>query len=461
MCEEKKYNIDLKSIDSNFRFNLNAINHKTGNKFKLLPYTVKDEKAILDFEGVVGSFSRIISNKELKGDFNPDTFIDDVADEIAEFEGLDSRDVFKDIIRTMFIDGKGLVDFNIKTMNYIASTSVDEKIAKFLYSIFFDESLKALSKKYYDKDSENLLYRLVLNALPDLNDTNVSDNEYDCYIPFIKRLFIEDFKFLIENEELYKVSLKRFLEYYYMFYVSQLAMKLSKFKDADLENPEKLYYTLSWESTSKNRTAYRFGLEKLENIVNPLFSHAVTLEILNHHGLNKQLGYVDLFKTYQSMDSEEIYNQIKSAYDNYINGINDTDWTGFISKESKTDNKAFDYVLKLFEAVEYQFRVSKRKSAYDGYAMWYKKFVKSAFGKKRGPLGYNLNITEEDIILMTKICIKDKGRLKLNFLFDEFEVRGLFFDRDSKMKIIQLYEKLNLLEKKSDSGDAQYVRSIL
>ncbi|HBI7101806.1 TPA: DNA phosphorothioation-dependent restriction protein DptG, partial [Clostridium perfringens] len=27
--------------------------------------------------------------------------------------------------------------------------------------------------------------------------------------------------------------------------------------------------------------------------------------------------------------------------------------------------------------------------------------------------------------------------------------------------IIQLYEKLNLLEKKSDSGDAQYVRSVL
>ena len=46
-------------------------------------------------------------------------------------------------------------------------------------------------------------------------------------------------------------------------------------------------------------------------------------------------------------------------------------------------------------------------------------------------------------------------------LFEEFEKRGISFDRDSKAKIIQLYEKLNLLEKKSDSGDAQYVRSIL
>ena len=62
---------------------------------------------------------------------------------------------------------------------------------------------------------------------------------------------------------------------------------------------------------------------------------------------------------------------------------------------------------------------------------------------------------------MTKICINDNNKLKLSVLFDEFEKRGIFFDRDSKIKIVQLYEKLNLLEKKSDSGDAQYVRSVL
>ena len=89
------------------------------------------------------------------------------------------------------------------------------------------------------------------------------------------------------------------------------------------------------------------------------------------------------------------------------------------------------------------------------------RFVQKNFAKRRGQLGYNLNITEDDIILMTKICINNNEKLKLNKLFEEFELRGLFFDRDSKMKIVQLYEKLNLLEKKSDSGDAQYVKSVL
>ena len=88
-------------------------------------------------------------------------------------------------------------------------------------------------------------------------------------------------------------------------------------------------------------------------------------------------------------------------------------------------------------------------------------FRSANFGKRRGALGYNLNLTEEDIILMTKLCINNNEKLKLNTLFKELELRGMYFDRDSKEKIVQLYEKLSLLEKKSDSGDAQYVRSIL
>ena len=62
---------------------------------------------------------------------------------------------------------------------------------------------------------------------------------------------------------------------------------------------------------------------------------------------------------------------------------------------------------------------------------------------------------------MTKIFINNNERLKLSSLFYEFKRRGIAFDKDSQNRIVQLYEKLNLLEKKSDSGDAQYVRSIL
>ena len=39
--------------------------------------------------------------------------------------------------------------------------------------------------------------------------------------------------------------------------------------------------------------------------------------------------------------------------------------------------------------------------------------------------------------------------------------RGIYLDKQSQESIVEFYEKLNLIEKKSDSGDAQYVKGIL
>lgn len=64
--------------------------------------------------------------------------------------------------------------------------------------------------------------------------------------------------------------------------------------------------------------------------------------------------------------------------------------------------------------------------------------------------------------MFTKIILaENNGKIKLSMLFDKFEDRGLVFDRESKRKITELFEKMNYLEKRSDSGDAQYVKSVL
>ena len=43
----------------------------------------------------------------------------------------------------------------------------------------------------------------------------------------------------------------------------------------------------------------------------------------------------------------------------------------------------------------------------------------------------------------------------------EYERRGLFFDQESTKKIEELLNNLNYIDKKSDSGGIQYVKSIL
>ena len=162
------------------------------------------------------------------------------------------------------------------------------------------------------------------------------------------------------------------------------------------------------------------------------------------------------------MDEKDIELQLNELINEYINSAKHVKtWNEFKYNDRQSNVNGFNLVNKLFCVIMYQFEHSARSRANDAYKNWFVKFVQKNFAKRRGQLGYNLNITEDDIILMTKICINNNDKLKLNELFEEFELRGLFFDRDSKQKVVQLYEKLNLLEKKSDSGDAQYVKSIL
>lgn len=462
MCENKKFNIDLEGIEKTFKFTGKSLTHRQGVKYKLLPYVANEKTLVSEFSGVVGAFSRLISGKELKGSFEAESFVQDVCDQVGEYEGDISEESFKNIVRTMFIDNGDLVDFDIKTINYISSTSADDKIANFLYSVLFDQSIKSDVSKHYDREVDNILYKLVLKSLPQLKDKDISIGEYKCYLPFVKEQFIKDFKFILSKEELYKNSVKRFLEYYYMFYVSQLIMKLDNFESADVSKADKLYYTLDWERTSKTRTAYKFGWEKIKNNSGSLFSHAVVLELLNHNEIDEQLGYTQLASIFKEENEEHITQEIEKIINAYQSQIQDIRWNNFKNIERETDSNAFKAVHKLFNVVSYQFEISKSRSrANEAYKNWYVRFVQKNFGKRRGQLGYNLNLTEDDIILMTKICINNNDKLKLNTLFKEFELRGLFFDRDSKMKIIQLYEKLNLIEKKSDSGDAQYVKSVL
>ena len=462
MSENMNYKINFDEIASDFKYKEGGgLTHSQGNRYKLFPFVANDTTLFTDFSGVVGAFSRLISGKSLNESFDSEKFLENVADKIGEYEGDNSKETFRDIIRTMFLEEEKLVDFNIKTMNYIDSTSADEKIAKFIYSNMFSEDIKELVAKYYESNEENILYKIVLESLPELKSKKVNISEGVKYVEYVKELFIKDLTFIIQNEDLYKNSLKRVLEYYYMFYISQLTLKLSKFEKVDLNSVEPLYYTLSWESTSKNRTAYKFGWDLLKNSVSEIFAHAVTLELLNHHNLDKQIGYLDLFEIFNIMDEELAKDEINKLLESYKRQIIDVDWSGIKYSNKDSGNEAFNLVYKLFESVSYQFDNSARSRANEAYKNWYIKFVQANFGKRRGTLGYNLNLTEEDIILMTKLCINNNEKLKLNTLFKELELRGMYFDRDSKEKIVQLYEKLSLLEKKSDSGDAQYVRSIL
>lgn len=88
-------------------------------------------------------------------------------------------------------------------------------------------------------------------------------------------------------------------------------------------------------------------------------------------------------------------------------------------------------------------------------------FCKSRWVKNRKKSGLVLNLTERDVIFLTKICLRAEEKIRLNDLFKEYEKRGIYLDGTSKEYLQEFFTKLNLIDKKSDSGDAQYVKRIL
>lgn len=64
------------------------------------------------------------------------------------------------------------------------------------------------------------------------------------------------------------------------------------------------------------------------------------------------------------------------------------------------------------------------------------------------------------MILLTSIIVKDEKKL-IKEVFAEFEKRGVFFDRYTKEEVVNFYEKMNILDKKSDSGEVKYVKPVL
>lgn len=196
--------------------------------------------------------------------------------------------------------------------------------------------------------------------------------------------------------------------------------------------------------------------------VEKMFAHVVTLEILNYtEPGSERFDYIALRKYLDENPEKEI--DIAQTIDDltslYRQSITDCAEMSELKKENDED-QVLASLKFLFASVKCQFENTVRARAYNSYAGKYESFCHK-YLKSRGRSGLMLSLSEETLIFLTKISIKDNEQMRLKDVFDEFERRGVFLDDISKQQVTDYYEKLNLIEKKSDSGDAKYVKRIL
>ena len=340
---------------------------------------------------------------------------------------------------------------------YVAIYNVD------LLTYINDDIFYLATLSGYEMYTEDVLERFAASKLETKPLSRRNGNEYQRITNAVQQKFETDFEYILGARNRTRDYLIPLLEFYYFTYTAQAALQLNRFLDGNRNRCIPLYFCLEWEKTSQSRRCFSEGWNVLQNAVKRIFAHAITLEILNQTEEDTEpVDYIKLQELISCAPGEDhrITEQIKVLTDCYRKAISDCPEMTELLRADSPDSETAAEVKFLFESVRLQFENTARSRPYSSYAEKFEEYSRK-YLKRRGRSGMMLNLSEETLIFLTKICIKDQEKMRLNDVFSEFEARGVFLDNHSKIEVMHYYEKLNLIEKKSDSGDAQYVKRIL
>lgn len=464
------YAASLEKFNETFINKSGKFTHEHQKNFKLFPFvTSSSRESIADFNQIVGGYINRIIETEPKVIEYPE-LIEQMKKELSIEIGKEK--IFEEVIRFLFFDKNGqLVPKNLRTMIQNDCQTGDEiRLVNYLVDVLGNTVViqELLNDAFNRLDQQsNVLEKSVFSYLKtEPSKKNREKIPYYKIIEIFEKVYEEDFSYIISSKNRTNEYLGTLLEFYYFVYTIQVCLHLEQFTKSDRNKCIPLYFALEWEKTSQSRLCYTEGWnKKIEPAIKKMYAHAVALEIINQtKGENAQLDYIDLGEmANQSKESDiALASEIRKLTDTYRKSKPICDCAE-ISKmhRMKITAEFTNTELKfLFDSIVCQFINSKRLGAYQKYSKYFLDFTEK-FLKSRGRSGKVLNITEEKLIFLTKIVIKNEEKIRLNDVFKEFERRGVFLDNFSKEQVMKYYEKLNLIEKKSDSGDAQYVKRIL
>ena len=464
------YTLSVDSFNNTFSVAADGskLKHNHCKRFKLFPFIANNNvKPVLALDELIGRYLSQIEGK----DPVPLTVEElvNILTQDADLEiDLGSEVLFNQVIRYMFFDQDGKIrPINLRMLMQTPCTESKEcKLADYLVDVLGDATTL---KQHLDNATDrldaqsNVLESFATSKFEYKPCSREAGSEYQRITSSVQKKFESDFEYILGARNRTRDHLIPLIEFYYFTYTAQAILQLNRFLDGDHSACVPLFFRLEWEKTSQNRRCYSEGWNVLQNAAKKIFAHAVTLEILNQTTEQcEPIDYIKLQALINSAPGEDhrIAEEIKVLTDRYRAAISDCAEMKELQRRVSPDGETAAEVRFLFESVRLQFENTDRKNPYSSYARNFEEYSKK-YMQWRGRSGWVLTLTEEILIFLTKICIKDQEKMRLNDVFAEFEARGVFLDNHSKTEVMRYYEKLNLIEKKSDSGDAQYVKRIL
>lgn len=421
------------------------------------PERAKFEKG---FISVVGGVVRKINEKEIQHKTS-DSAINKVL-ELGNFKGADSENLFVYYLTEQI---KDLSNGKISTFNQLekipfVDNDSEQKGEKEFVSFFFDtfigEDIERVQKIFKGMDDSNLISEILDLLSLESNKQKLEMGDYKSLFPGLKEQFLRDLQTLSKNQSYFLDNISTFFVHYTFVAMSHIILQTNRLSQFEEKELTPVYYILHWEKAARWRNSYKQGYKMLKNEMEEFYGHEHVLNIigLNTFSTQRNLYYHDFKMILNEAGSnaekefvESIYKWLKEVY------------------ESKTGIKAAYYthdktIDDAFKDLNHAIKPGISKEINSRYQKAFEALVSKFFRKHGGSLGTLLSLTQEQLLLLVAVSVGD-DRIELKQLWKEFERRGVWLDHHSKEEVVKILDKLNYMEKKSDSGDAQYVKSIL
>ena len=421
-----------------------------GNKNEIknfYPFTSRDAtKKTFSSNELLGLIISHSIGKEIKKDFDNEKFITNCINKLREYIDDDEAvDFLKNIYfkeNNLNLDSL-LVELNFKVKN--TSDKVFDIFRQLMNDTNIDISFES---------NLNFLENIILNEFKkELKPTKAKSSK-SSYLPFLEKLFQNDLKFLNSNKHYFKKNIDNFLELYLFIYSSQLALNLQPIENAlSIPSSKELYFILNHEKTSKERKKLEeFGYKVLYEKAKYIFPYLSLLTMISKFMENDNIRLyelenifndndVDLLKNLNNKFREKRELSNKLSFDVSLREVLVDLFNSSYEQFSKGNNTRIDVFNKIHKAFEIQ--------------------TAKPFLVNRGRAGKVLVLDQDKILLITNISIAEDKKIRFQDLLKRFEARGIYFDMKSQIELLNLYERIGNIERKSDSGDAVYVKTTI
>ncbi|KQS37703.1 MULTISPECIES: DNA phosphorothioation-dependent restriction protein DptG [unclassified Exiguobacterium] len=429
----------------------------------LLPFPTREPERVKfenGFLSVTGAFVRMIKGKSAEIDLKSQSF-DDVL-RLGKFDDDESKQLFEYYLEESNHDVTSQRIDKIEQLERVPLSENEREqvgeidFARYLYDTYARENRTVLHDHFQTTEEMDIITTVLMEQLSPVARYDQGEETYRSLFPGLEERFQEDVAHMRRNPKFLIENLSALLVHYAFTSITQTIFKVNKIGHFEAHHLQPLYFLLRWEKGAKWRENYESGYRLIKYGLEHFYAHEHALNILSMNdfiGHDKNRLYHDYFEFFAEKPEgrqpfiSSIYEWLEEEY---------ATWT----KQDVPHNLEGKTLRDAFEDLHRTIRMGVSKELNSRYPKTLEMLVKQFYRKNGGSLGTLLSLSQEQLLMLVAVSVKEE-RIELRELWKRLEERGVWFDYNSKEEVVKLLDKLNYLEKKSDSGDAQYVKSIL